>query len=262
MTIDGYSSLLCKVTALLVAVGVHVLFFRWIDFTIDPPSLAQPKTTRLFILSSVPPEVVVEAPAVQPPIETPPEPTLHQQQEASPVEIPEVELPPEPLPEPEPLPPHDPEPVVPRTPEPDPEPTPPEETLPPVAEVEQPLAPLESVQSPTFAEPPAVASEDLSDGNFDVVPVARQTIKPEYPLLARQEKWEGSVVCEVQISKRGRVSDAVVVKSSGHDVLDASALKAVRMARFAPAVRRGMAIDVRVRLAIDFCLDDRQSTKN
>lgn len=240
--------------ALLLTAALHGVVFRLANFDIDTPSLAQPQTTRVLILpmASVEVDQAVEDVDVSPPkVEPSPEPDRLGQEDPSPVEIPKLEPKPEPVAEPVPAP----------IPEPKPEPPPPA-ALPTVVEPQPPPVPSEptleevdKVESPEIPEPSVAKAEDDSDGSFDVPPVARRVIKPEYPLEARQEKWEGDVVCEVLISKRGKVLEASVVKSSGHDVLDAAALKAVRVARFAPAAKRGSPIDVRVRLVVDFRLD-------
>lgn len=260
MIADGSSSWTCKFMALLLTAALHGIVFRLANFDMDTPSLAQPQTTRvhIFPVASIEVDRAVEDVGVSPPrVEPSLEPDRLKQEEPSPVEIPEPEPKPVPVAEPEPVA----EPVPVPIPEPKPEPPPPA-ALPTVADPQPPSVPSEpildevdKVESPEFPEPSVVKAEDNSDGSFDVPPIARRVIKPEYPLAARQEKWEGEVVCEVLISKRGKVLEASVVESCGHDVLDAAALKAVRVARFAPALRRGHAVEVRVRLTVDFRLD-------
>ena len=253
MTPDGSSSLLCKAAALLFAGGAHALIFTLARFDAAPPPLVQPAATRVFILPAV-----VVPPILQESVVPPPEPELE----------PEPGLEPEPVPEPEPPPilQQEEAPVeLPEPPpqEPEPEPTP--EPLPPlpepvpetVSEPEPPAAPMPE-PAPTLPEPDVAAAPDNSDGVADVPPAPRRPIKPEYPLQARQEQWEGDVTCAVHISPHGRVLEADIVQGSGHEVLDAAALKAVRAARFSPALRRGRPVELRVRLTVSFRLDDRR----
>ena len=249
MTADGSSSLLCKAAALLFAGGAHALIFSLARFDAAPPPLVQPAATRVFILPAVVVPPILQEPVAPPPDPEPelepepvpePEPPPILQQEEAPVELPE---PPPHEPEPEPIP----EPLPPL-----PEPVP--ET---VSEPDPPATPTPE-PTPTLPEPDVAAAPDNSDGVADVPPAPRRPIKPEYPLQARQEQWEGDVTCAVHISPHGRVLEADIVQGSGHEVLDAAALKAVRAARFSPALRRGRPVELRVRLTVSFRLDDRR----
>ena len=249
MTPDGSSSLLCKAAALLFAGGAHALIFSLSRFDAAPPPLVQPAATRVFILPAVVVPPILQEPVAPPPDPEPelepepvpePEPPPILQQEEAPVELPE---PPPHEPEPEPIP----EPLPPL-----PEPVP--ET---VSEPDPPATPTPE-PTPTLPEPDVAAAPDNSDGVADVPPAPRRPIKPEYPLQARQEQWEGDVTCAVHISPHGRVLEADIVQGSGHEVLDAAALKAVRAARFSPALRRGRPVELRVRLTVSFRLDDRR----
>jgi TonB family protein len=58
---------------------------------------------------------------------------------------------------------------------------------------------------------------------------------PEYPLEARQRHATGAgiFVLRVQI-KSGRVKEVEVARSTGHAILDAAAVKALRRWRFNP----------------------------
>ena len=56
--------------------------------------------------------------------------------------------------------------------------------------------------------------------------------RPDYPRLARQNRWEGVVHLRATISTRGEVESLVIENSSGHQVLDASALRGVRRNNF------------------------------
>jgi protein TonB len=54
--------------------------------------------------------------------------------------------------------------------------------------------------------------------------------KVTYPLYARKRGWEGKVSVSFVISPEGKVSNVSISKSSGRDLLDKSALDAVRKA--------------------------------
>ena len=58
---------------------------------------------------------------------------------------------------------------------------------------------------------------------------------PEFPELARQNGWYGTVLLRLWIDETGRVTDVRVEKSSGYGVLDAAAVNAVKRWRGRPA---------------------------
>ncbi len=76
--------------------------------------------------------------------------------------------------------------------------------------------------------PPITLAKPRYDGNP----------KPPYPRIARRRGYEGVVVLKVEILPNGRVGELRVKKSSGHHILDKSALNTVKKWKFIPA-RRG-----------------------
>jgi len=74
-------------------------------------------------------------------------------------------------------------------------------------------------------------------------------------LRARRKGYEGSVVIEVLVDKKGRIKELKVFKSSGHGVLDRSAAAAVRKWLFEPGTRDGKATTMWVRVQIRFQLN-------
>jgi protein TonB len=58
---------------------------------------------------------------------------------------------------------------------------------------------------------------------------------PEFPELARQNAWYGTVLLKLWIDEDGRVTEVRVEKSSGYGVLDAAAVNAVKRWRGRPA---------------------------
>ena len=80
--------------------------------------------------------------------------------------------------------------------------------------------------------------------------------KPEYPALAKRRQWEGRVLLKVRVLANGTVAAVSVETSSGHELLDESALEAVRQWHFVPAQRGGQAVDSWVNVPINFNLLD------
>lgn len=59
-------------------------------------------------------------------------------------------------------------------------------------------------------------------------------IPPTYPLLARQKAWEGTVGLTYFVSADGRVTQIKIQRSSGFDILDKEAVRAVSLFRYQP----------------------------
>jgi len=162
--------------------------------------------------------------------------------------------PPEPTTEPTPVPPA-PTPGAPRTRPAPPKPAPPAlgtpaETLP---AVESPTAEAEMEGSPEGEEEGHHASEmdalvkriqkkaappPDQPAMIRATPRIETNPRPQYPAMARANRWQGVVHMQVWVSDEGRVDKIDIVKGSGHDVLDDAAINAVRYWRFVPA-RRG-----------------------
>jgi len=77
---------------------------------------------------------------------------------------------------------------------------------------------------------------------------------PEYPRMSQRRGEQGRVVVRVLISAEGRVVQASVRSSSGHERLDDAALKAVRTARFKPYTENGRAYQAMADIPFDFVL--------
>jgi protein TonB len=77
---------------------------------------------------------------------------------------------------------------------------------------------------------------------------------PNYPLLAQQRGWEGTVLLALRIDERGHVTEVTIARSSGYDVLDAEAIAAVREWRGEPAMRNGQAVATEETLPVRFRL--------
>lgn len=120
-------------------------------------------------------------------------------------------------------------------------------TEPPRDEAEVPPPPREEPAVQSAASAPRQAK-------VDAPPRPRASIRPDYPRLARLRGAEGSVLVEIRVNARGTVDEVTVVSSSGHDDLDAAAVKAAKAARFEPAKSGGKSVPSTARLTLDFKL--------
>lgn len=77
---------------------------------------------------------------------------------------------------------------------------------------------------------------------------------PTYPPRARQRGWQGDVLIRVSIDQAGRVVKTQLQKSSGHHLLDRSAMEQVRRWRFHPATQGELTLAGEVTVPIHFRL--------
>lgn len=87
-----------------------------------------------------------------------------------------------------------------------------------------------------------------------IQPDYRRNPPPAYPSLARKREWQGTVILKVHINRNGRARSVSIHRSSGHSVLDHSAIRAVRKWRFQPAYAGGVAIESHAYVPIRFAL--------
>ena len=80
--------------------------------------------------------------------------------------------------------------------------------------------------------------------------------KPVYPAIATSRGWEGDVLLRVKVTADGRSEGVTVHQSSGHKVLDESAISAVQKWRFIPAKRGNTAVACTVIVPIAFTLNN------
>lgn len=79
---------------------------------------------------------------------------------------------------------------------------------------------------------------------------------PAYPVEARKNNWQGTVILRILVSAQGTIEYAIVSKSSGYQVLDDAALQSVKNWRFNPAKEKGKPIACFVTLPVRFSLQD------
>lgn len=219
------------------------------------PPPAKPKTPPK---PPAPPKA--EPKPVEPPRPTVPKPTTPSKSHPSPREIeedpnlppikpvePSVKKPPTKASEPRPAP-RPPEPV-PSTPSRSPSSAP------------TPSRPSESSASSSAASAarpaPAAPKADTAGGAYEPAKANAAYLhnpRPEYPALAKRRQWEGKVILKVRVLASGQASQVSVATSSGHDLLDDSAVEAVSHWRFVPAKRGGQAVDSWVNVPINFNL--------
>lgn len=111
----------------------------------------------------------------------------------------------------------------------------------------QPVAAQAAPMDPT-------AAAGLPDREPDYRAAYLNNPQPGYPLAARRMGWQGKVVLEVEVLADGTPGEVAVQQSSGREVLDDAALRAVRGWRFVPARIGGLSVTRRFLVPIAFNL--------
>lgn len=78
--------------------------------------------------------------------------------------------------------------------------------------------------------------------------------QPRYPLVARRMGWQGRVVLDVEVLADGTSGAVALKESSGHKILDDSAVRTVQGWRFNPARRSGIPVAKHFLVPIAFTL--------
>jgi protein TonB len=116
-------------------------------------------------------------------------------------------------------------------------------------------SPQAAVEVATPAAAPAAAQEAAATETPLVAARLLQFDPPTYPLAARRQRVEGTVVLSVRIAADGRVVDVRFLRRVPQDVgINEAAAAAARQARFAPATRGGAAVESWYTLTIPFQL--------
>lgn len=213
-----------KVLLAILAVVAHGGLIYWLNQQSTPPlPVVPPEIPPMEIEFTRPAPPVVEPPPPPPPpppVVEPPPPVVDELA-AKPA--------PKPIPKPKPAPP--PKPVPKPV-----EPPPPAPTPPPVA------APAPTPAPPAPPAPPSPPSNAAYLKNP----------QPEYPPLAQRRGWEGTVLLRVRVLANGSPAEIQIQTSSGRELLDKSAIQAVKRWTFVPSKQGGQAIDGWVVVPLEF----------
>lgn len=86
----------------------------------------------------------------------------------------------------------------------------------------------------------------------DTAAIVQQPVQPNYPMLAKQMKVQGSVVLQALIGQEGSIQDLRVL--SGPAILSTAAMDAVRQWRFRPYFQSGQPIETEARITVNFTI--------
>ena len=111
-----------------------------------------------------------------------------------------------------------------------------------------PLPPMHNGGSAAGNAPAPITFEPL-------LPILATHTTPEYPAVATRLGEQGSVQLSIKVDEHGTATDASVIASSGHDVLDSAAIAWVKAHwKYKPALRNGIPIAVTAQAIVTFRL--------
>ncbi len=127
------------------------------------------------------------------------------------------------------------------------------------ADVRGPSSPP-GITGETQTEPADTADEQLpSSTDFVPVTIYPEQVsceEPEYPKEAKKAGKQGTVWVQALVDKHGKVRKAQVQKSSGHEILDDTAVKAAYGCEYKPAIQDGKPVAVWITYKVSFTLAD------
>jgi protein TonB len=119
----------------------------------------------------------------------------------------------------------------------------------------QPGAPTQLDSANSSAETAANVATNAAERvqmSADTTDAVTHTVRPGYPLLARQMKIQGSVILRALISKEGTIQDLHVL--SGPTILASAAQAAVRQWHFKPHYQGEEAVETQAKITVNFTI--------
>ena len=115
-------------------------------------------------------------------------------------------------------------------------------------------APMANATPSTDAASPSAVPDTSAQVTVPPTTAERVThsVRPEYPLLAKQMKVQGAVVLQALIDKAGRIQELHVV--TGPTILASAAQEAVKQWRFKPYFQQGQAVETEARITVNFTI--------
>ncbi len=122
----------------------------------------------------------------------------------------------------------------------------------------QPGMPAEPVAEPSISADSQNAANITSDAServqmsADATEIIAKPVRPNYPMLARQMKVQGSVILQAMIGRDGIIQDLHVV--SGPHILASAAEDAVRQWHFKPHFEGSEAVETQAKITVNFTI--------
>jgi len=113
-----------------------------------------------------------------------------------------------------------------------------------------------------FSKYPKITDEEIITyddslniySKFTYSPIIERQFPPEYPLIAKNNNWQGIVVLDVEILSSGSVGRVILKKSSGYEILDNAAISAAKEWKYTPAQLENKPVVAWLAVGIEFRL--------
>ena len=115
--------------------------------------------------------------------------------------------------------------------------------------VSEPPVTMDATNTPATVTTNAAERVNISANTAENV---SQTVKPGYPLLARQMKVQGSVILQALIGRDGLIQDLRVL--SGPPILATAAQEAVKQWHFKPHLQGAEAVETQAKITVNFTI--------
>jgi protein TonB len=108
--------------------------------------------------------------------------------------------------------------------------------------------------TPASPEPAATLTKAAEhvEMSADASQIVSASVRPGYPMLARQMKVQGSVILQALISRDGSIQDLHVM--SGPPILAGAAREAVKQWRFKPHYMGAEAVETQAKITVNFTI--------
>lgn len=121
-----------------------------------------------------------------------------------------------------------------------------------VAQIQPEQQQVASEEIRQAVNPPAVPARVTSQApRFRTPP-----LPPSYPVFAQRQQQTGEVLLAVYLDANGDQEHRQIMKSSGYQLLDQAAEKAVSSWQFLPEIHAGLAVPSRIEIPIQFALSN------
>jgi TonB family protein len=102
------------------------------------------------------------------------------------------------------------------------------------------------------SDPPVTNSAERARVSTVSASLVAESVRPDYPMLARQMKVQGSVILQALIGRDGLIQDLRVL--SGPPILAAAAREAVRQWHFKPHFLGSQAVETETKITVNFTI--------